>query len=104
GEIGYDGRSSATGGEANPCAYFRGDSWVSREVSQCVRAAHGNYSEGKVEQTHRIRKAGPGTGGREPSHQRVSGVRRTSQRSGIVGASGRSTSAAVRKGPATGGG
>ena len=45
-----------------------------RSWSVCVRAACGNHSERKVEQAHRIREAGAGTGGREPDHHRASGV------------------------------
>ena len=52
----------------NPSAYFRGDHSFPWEVGQRVRAAHGNHSERKIEQAHRVREARAGTRGRESDH------------------------------------
>jgi len=69
------------------------------ENRQSLRTAHGDYPQGESEQADGIWQTGPDARGRESNHHLVSGVRRTSQRSGPIGASRRRRSAAVRKLP-----
>lgn len=80
-KTGNHGRSRTASSDSSPGSDSQGDHTFPSDNRQRVRAVHGNHPQRESDQTDRVRKLVEVQEAENEIHHRLSGVRRTSQRS-----------------------